>query len=95
MAFYLRAPNGRGIGGVKVSEGEIGRGYWPNGKFRFVSSAPLAMHDDCAREHLGEVSAPWDAGREAFSELAGQPLCWSPGPYSHNDHPCYWCGDAC
>lgn len=94
MAFYLRAPNGRGLGGVKVSEGEIGRGYWRDGDFRFVKSEPLAMHDDCARANLGSVDAPDSADREAFSKLAGQPLCWWTGEYG-GDHPCYFCGEGC
>jgi hypothetical protein len=94
MSFYLRPDNGRGLGGVKTRESELGRGYHRGGEFRFIRSTPLAMHDDCARDNLGEVSAPRDAGRKAFAAQAGQAFCWSPGQYG-GETPCYFCGKAC
>lgn len=91
MAFYLRAP-----------KEELGNGQWIDGQFRFTRAAHTAMHDACAKAHLGPVSSPGDSGRVAFAQAAGQDFCWSPGPYSMGDapdyaptHPCYWCGEGC
>ena len=81
MAMYLRPP-----------KDEIGKGSRATGAFRFITSAPLVMHDRCA-DDLGVLGHPWDDGREAFSALAGQDLCWSPvWSMDANAAPCYCCG---
>jgi len=81
MAMYLRAP-----------KDEIGRGVRIDGQFRFITAAPLVMHDSCA-DDIGVLGHPWDAGREAFSALAGQDLCWAPLYSDRPDAaPCYCCG---
>jgi hypothetical protein len=83
MSYYLRP-----------ERDEIGRVHWDAPGVPFVAAAPLALHDACA-DRLGIGGHPWDPGRESFGELAGQPLCWSPGPYSIPAHvPCYGCGKA-
>lgn len=103
MAHYLRAPSGRGLGGVKIAEGEVGRmrtvdaegNRLPLAEGVFVKPVPLVMHDSCTRDELGPELHPWSPGREAFGELAGQPLCWSP-IYSNDPDtapPCFFCGD--
>lgn len=90
MAMYLRAPKHELVGPANRGIGDP-----------VMYSVNVAMHDECA-EALGVSGHPWDEGREAFSALAGQDLCWSPGPYSMGDapdyaptHPCYLCGEGC
>jgi len=73
-----------------------GAGYWHGGRMTFVRSLPLVAHDDCTA-HAGTGGHPSDAGRDAFSALAGADWCWWPGSYS--DDPatapaCFYCGES-
>lgn len=74
-----------------------GNGSWVGGEFRYITSAPLVAHDDCAHE-AGTSGHPWDKGRDKFGELAGCDWCWSPGSYSDNPDTapdCFYCGEPC
>lgn len=94
MAFYVRTPRG--------SVGHHAGGY-PNGPF--VASAPLVMHDVCARDN-GVSGSLTDGSheaverdfslREAFTAPMGRyfDLCWSPVYSGSPSAPaCYFCGE--
>jgi hypothetical protein len=75
---------------LRTPKGEHGRLHLARVDRPFVESLPLVMHERCADAN-GCGGHPWDPGREAFSELAGQPLCWDRGEWGA---PCFWCGET-
>jgi hypothetical protein len=97
VAYYFRSADYHAGARAHPAPGatRIGAGYGFGETFRFITSAPLVVHDACAnangiRDHADGSSD----GRESFGQLAGGDLCWSP-VYSLSDDapPCFYCGE--